>query len=287
MRSQDLLPLGAPPLSPIREALYRAPGPGIAMRDYDLRTRVAAGPDDECYLAARTHGAWETPVFVRRFPSAQLDTPMIEDIKRRSMLRVRGVEQILELARDMETGWGFVVSDIIDGASLRELATALSERGTRLPWAAAAALAHDAMLRLAQLRDAGFVHPGVTPARIRISLWGGLWLCHGRPGPRSAPAWPDLVWDVLRPILALAADGHERALLAELLASPDPEALGVACDAIAERHPEVAALLPLAVVHGADYAAIVPHVDPAALRVLWDLVIELATVSARAPAPGR
>jgi len=275
--AHDLLPLGAPDLRPARDAVALPRGPGTALLHYDLRVRIPAGADDECFIAVRTTSQWEVPLFVRRFPADRTDAPLIDELKRRAMLDVHGVENIFELGVDRAGKSGFIVSEFIRGSSLREIYIALHGRGERLPWSVAVVLAHDALVRLEALRAVGFVHPAITGPRMRISLSGGLWLCTGEPRLRPEPAWFDVVWAALRPIFALAADDHERIVLADLLAAPEPDALAVACDAITERHPEVDPLLPLALVHRAEHARLAPLVDRAAVRRLWNLLIVLAT----------
>jgi hypothetical protein len=246
---------------------------------------------DECFVAIQVGLAgFVKPVFLRRFPRERLDGPWIATLKARGAIAHRGIEEVYDVGRDGRHG--FVVSQLVEGLGLDHLGAALDRRAERLPWPTALALFYDAYERLSHLREAGLIHGGVTPARLRLSLTGILYLCHGLPEVGEA-AWGRALCDVARPILHLAATAEERALLDEVLGDADGEgALAVASDVLVLRHPELDPLVPallLSALEGAPLgmgrvaSMLLEDLPYLALHHLWERVADaLAT-----PRPGR
>jgi hypothetical protein len=296
----DLLSLGAPSYEELAvRQLRRASSDALLDEEvgaYALREQLPSGPDDECFVAIqRGVAGFVRPVFLRRFPAARLDEALIAAMKARAGILHRGVEQIYELGRDR--AWGFIVSELIEGLGVDRLDDALQRRGERLPWPIALAMFHDACERITHLRDAGIVHGEVTPARLRLSLNGIIYLCHGVPGARPA-SWGRALCDVARPILRLAGTAEERALLDDLLGDADSEgALGVASDALVLRHPELDPVVPallLSALEGAPLAMgrvtsmLLGRLEYLALHRMWELVVEvIAAARLLRSRPGR
>ena len=247
----DLMPLGAPSYEELAaHGIYRLErrierdgGLDELCGRYRLHARIPAGPDDECFWALHEGMAGFTRrVFLRRFPRERFDPAVVAAIRRRAEVNHRGVEQIYDVNVDGRSG--FLVTELIEGIGVDHLDEALRGRGEPLPWPVALAMFHDACERVSHLHEAGVVHGDVTPARLRLSLTGTLYLCHGLPVTPD-PAWGRALCDVARPILRLAATDEERALLDELLREADGEgALAVASDALVLRHPELDPILP-------------------------------------------
>lgn len=302
----DLLPLGAPSYEELAAHQPRRLGEGDDLGErcsgYRLCGRLPAGPGDECFVAVRDGPAGFTRlVFLRRFPHALLREPLIAAVKRRAEVNHHGVEQLYELGREGQHG--YLVSELVEGLGVDELDAALAARGARLPWPVALAIFHDAAERITHLRDAELIPAGVTPARLRLSLTGSLYLCHGPPEAES-PALARALCDVARPILGLAATPEERELLGELLggagaavsevapADVQEDALAVASDALVLRHPELDPVLPallLSALPGAPGAPgrvtsmLLAELPYLSIHRLWQLVAEALAV----PRPAR
>jgi len=258
---------------------------------YRLRARIPAGPGDECFVAMHEGLAGFTRlVFLRRFPRELLDDAVVGAIRRRAAINHRGVEQLYDVGA--HGAHGFLVTELIEGIGVDHLAAVLHRRGAPLPWPVALAMFHDACERVSHLHEAGIVHGDVTAARLRLSLTGTLYLCHGLPVTPD-PTWGRALCDVARPLLQLAATAEERGLIDELLGEADAEgALAVASDALVERHPELDPVLPallLSALEGGPLAmgrvtsmllGSLPYLE---LHRLWQLVAE----SVAAPRPGR
>lgn len=295
----DLIPLGAPSYEELAAHQHRRLDHDDDLDErcgsYQLRARVPAGPDDECFVAVQQGMADFTRyVFLRRFPRARLDAAVVAAVRRRAEINHHGVEQLYELGE--QGRHGFLASELVEGLGLDQLDDALRRRGERLPWAVALAMFHDACERITHLHAAGVVHGGVTPARLRLSLTGNLFLCHGLPSAVE-PAWGRALCDVARPILRLAATDEERALIDELLRDADGEGtLAVASDALVLRHPELDPILPallLSALEGAPLAMgrvtsmLLADLPYLAIHQLWQLVAEvLAAPPLPRAAPG-
>ncbi len=242
---------------------------------YLLDRRLPCGTDDECWLV-RVFGleGFARRSFLRRFAAARLDAAMIEACKRQAIIQEHGIAALFEIGIEQE--WGFIVGDHVDGASLAEL----HATGRRVPWLVALAIVHDACTSLARIAR-HHADGAITPRRLRFSLSGEVMLCMGPP-PLQPRAWHRVVCEVIEPILALAASDDERALLHELLADDDPDAVWVASDALVQRHPELDPVLPivfLALAGRGDgiaaHAALVERVPIEQLRELWHLVMDV------------
>lgn len=247
---------------------------------YELVERLASSADDECYWAMiRGPAGFERIVFLRRFEESRLDDDMMERLKRQARVALRGVSQLFEAGK--YEGWGFVVSELIVGASI----AGLMERGTRVPWLVALAIAFDACGRFAAAHQR---YPNddfdlaITPSRIVLCTTGDVTLCMGLPKPQRA-AWHRTMCDVIHPILALAAMDGEREMLRELFTDEDPDAVWVASDALVQQHPELDPVLPIVflslagrVPRAAAHAALAERVAVEELRLLWKLVIDTA-----------
>lgn len=290
----DLISLGAPSYEELAAHQHRRLDHDDELDEqcgtYRLRARVPAGPGDECFVAVHQGlGGFTRYVFLRRFPRARLDDALVAAVGRRADINHRGVEQLYELGQ--HGPHGFLVSELVEGLGLDHLDDALRRRGERLPWPVALALFHDACERVTHLHAAGVIHGDVTPARLRLSLTGNLYLCHGLPA--AVPSWGRALCDVARPILRLAATDEDRALIDELLRDADGEGtLAVASDALVLRHPELDPLLPallLSALEGAPLAMgrvtsmLLADLPYLALHQLWNLVAELLAT----PRPGR
>lgn len=248
---------------------------------YRLVERVRSGADDECYWARLSGAAgFERIVFMRRFAARRLDEPMMEALKRQARVHALGVSQIFEAGIHEE--WGFIVSELVVGASIAALAA--SRR--RVSWLVALAIAFDTCRRLARVyeryppEEAEVV---ITPSRIVLGTTGEVALCMGIPTGRRV-AWHRTLCDVIHPILALAAeDDGERVLLRELFTDEHPDAVWVASDALVQRHPELDPVLPIVflslagrVPSATAHAALVERVPIEELRALWQLVMDTA-----------
>lgn len=278
MELPDIVSLGKPSRF---ELPSRQPWPlSIAFGRYDLLLRIPSGPDDECYWSRiRGPAGFEKIVFVRRFAEDRLDNATIEAIKRQAIVNVSGVSQVFELGR--QDGWGFVVGDIIVGASI----AALSRAEGRVPWLVALAIVFDTCSRLLAVYERYREHDldlALTPARIVLSTTGEVALCMGIPAPRRA-AWHRTLCDVIHPILALAATAEERVMLRELFTDDNPDAVWVASDALVQQHPELDPVLPIVflalagrVPRTAAHAALVERVPIEQLRALWHVVVDTA-----------
>ncbi len=272
----------------VRRGLYDRQA-GEPWGRYLLLARIPAGPGDECFVATPDSATgFMQPVFLRRFPRARLDDAWIAGFKRRALINHLGIEQVFELGRHEQHG--FVVGQLVEGAGLDHFDAALRQRGERLPWRVALAILHDALERLAHLHEVGVVHDDVTPARLRLALAGGLYLCHGLP-EATEPAWAHAVCELARPILRLAATEEERALLDELLRDDaGGGALAVASDALVLRHPELDPVLPALLLPALERAplaagrAMLAEDLPAhGFHRMWELVAEVFAT----PRPGR
>lgn len=110
------------------------------------------------------------PEFVRRF---------VLEARLGAALSHAGIVRVLECAEEGSTY--FMVSELVDGISVRQLLTSLDRRGRRLPPATAAALvalvadALDFAHRFTALTggDAGVVHGGLRPSKILLPRDGG------------------------------------------------------------------------------------------------------------------
>jgi len=279
----DIVSLGKPSRF---ELPSRQPWPlAITFGRYDLLVRIPSGPDDECYWSRiRGPAGFEKVVFVRRFAEERLDDDTIEAIKRQAIVSTSGVSQVFELGR--QDGWGFVVGDIVVGASI----AALLRAGRRVPWLVALAIVFDTCRRLVSVYERYREHDidlALTPARIVLSTTGVVTLCMGIPAPRRA-TWHRTLCDVIHPILSLAATADERVLLRELFTDDNPEGVWVASDALVQQHPELDPVLPIVflalagrVPHTAAHAALVERVPIEQLRALWRVVVD--TAAQRAP----
>jgi hypothetical protein len=246
---------------------------------YVLCERVPCGGDDECYIATMEGvEGYQHSLFLRRFPAERLDEVRIERLKRIAMIHNAGFEQIFELG--WQAGHPFVVSGRVEGIGLDQLDARLVARGQRLPWVVALALLFDATDRISQLRAAGALHGGVTPARLRLADTGTLVLCHGVPATDAT--WMQAVFAVVRPVLRLAATPAERALLDGVLDDDAcTDALAVASDALVLRHPALEPVLPALFRALLDDASpererlrelLADRLDAAAVRALWAIV---------------
>jgi hypothetical protein len=293
----DLLPLSAPSYEELaayrRHVDFNDPHAESFGR-YRLHARIPAGPGDECFVAIQDGPAgFVRPAFLRRFPAARLREGLTAAVKRRAHVDHPGIEQLYELARHEEHG--LIVSQLVEGIGLGELDAALRRRGERVPWPAALAMLHDALVRAVHLRAAGAVHGDLTPSRLRLSFTGCLYLCFGLPTAEPV-SWARMLGDVAHPILCLAATEAERALLDELIlgdggdggSGGDGDALGVASDALVQRHPELDPALPallLSALRGApamgDAAEMILEGRPQhAMHRLWRLVAETLAAGA-------
>ena len=244
---------------------------------YELLERIPSGPDDECYWSRiRGPAGFERIVFLRRFHESRLDDVAVEDIKRQIFVQMRGIAQVFDLGR--EAGWAYIVSDLVVGASVAALA-----RGARIPWLVALAIVFDACGRLARMhqRYGEHIELAVTPARIILSTAGEVTLCTGVPVKRVP--WHRTLCEIIHPILSLAANSEERAMLRELFTDDNPDAVWVASDALVQRYPELDPVLPIVflslggrVSQEVAHAALVERVPPEQLRVLWQLVVDAA-----------
>jgi hypothetical protein len=249
---------------------------------YRLRARIPAGSGDECFVAMHEGIAGFTRlVFLRRFSRERMDDVLVGAIRRRAAINHRGVEQLYDVG--VHGAHGFLVAELIEGVGIDQLEAAVKRRGEPLPWPVALAMFHDACERVSHLYEAGIVHGDVTAARLRLSLTGTLYLCHGLP-VTPEPGWGRALCDVARPLLRLAATDEERGLLDGLLGEADAEgALAVASDALVERHPELDPVLPallLSALEGGPLAmgrvtsmllGSLPYLE---LHRLWQLVAE-------------
>jgi len=191
---------------------------------YELLEQIPSGPDDQCYWSRiRGPAGFERIVFLRRFAGARLDDgELVEALKRQAYVNMRGVSQVFEFGRVGE--WGFVVGEIVAGASVAALARGLK----RVSWLVALAIVFDACARLAAVHEryGQDVELAVTPARIMLSTAGEVTLCTGLPRRQRAP-WHRTVCEIIQPILSLAADDDaERAMLRELFTDDNPMRCG-------------------------------------------------------------
>lgn len=251
-----------------------------AFGKYGLFERVVSGPEDECYWA-RFGGlaGFERFVFVRRFASDRMDEATVDAIKRQAHVMLRGIATIFELGR-IEP-WGFVVGEVVAGASV----AAMVRARRRVPWLAALALVFDTCSRIMRVYDRYVgedIDLALSPARIFLTHNFEVTLSMGVPKP-TQPAWHQTLCGVIHPILALAADERERAMLRELFTDDNPDAVWVACDALVERHPELDPMLPMVFLALAGraprdevHAALVEAVPGTALQALWQLAVDVA-----------
>ena len=247
---------------------------------YELLERIPSAPDDECYWSRlRGPAGFEKIVFVRRFDRERLDQATLEAIKLQAWIQMRGVSQIFELG--VMEGWGFVVSELVVGASIATLA----KRSERIPWLVAIAIVFDACTRMARImeRPVGPMQEdppdcAITPARVILSMAGEVSLALGIPA-KQRPPWHRTLCDVIHPILSLAATDEERELLRELFTDEDPDSVWVASDALVLRHPELDPVLPLVFLSLAGridkataHRMLVERVPIEQLRALWNHV---------------
>ncbi len=288
----DLLPLAAPSYEELASRQLRRLGDDddleVPFGKYELRARLPAGPGDECFAAVpRGPAGFTKYAFLRRFPWTRIDDALVAAVERRAPVQHVGIEQLFDLA--VHERHGYLVSELVSGLGLDHLDDALRRRGERLPWRTALAMLHDACHRLLPLRAAG-VGSDVTPAHLRLSITGRLYLCFGLP-PAAEPAWGRTLCGVVRPILALAATAEERALLDGLLRDTDDAgAVAVASDALVQRHPELDPGLPallLAMLEdepdvGGVTDLLLEDRPQLAIHRLWSLVAEVLST----PRPG-
>lgn len=273
----DIVALGKPSRFDLPS---RQPWPmNEAFSRYELLERIPSGPHDECYWS-RLRGpvGFEKIVFLRRFARTRLDDATVDAIKRQARVNMHGVSQVFELGQ--HEGWGYIVGEIIVGASIAALAPA-----RRIPWLVALALVFETCVRMASVHEryrGEEIDLAISPARIVLSTTGAVTLCMGVPSQPRAP-WHRVLCDAIHPILALAAEPEERALLRELFTDEHPDAVWVASDALVQRHPELDPVLPLVflslagrVPRASAHAALVERVPVEDLRLLWDLVVDVA-----------
>jgi hypothetical protein len=247
---------------------------------YELVERIPSGSDDECYVARMAGIAgFERIAFLRRFDRTRLDKPLMDAIKRQAWITERAVAQVFEVG--VIDAWGFIVTEHVAGASV----AALGKRAERIPWLVALAIVFDASARMARIiskrggRDQREPpDPAITPARIILSTSGDVALAMGVPAVERAP-WHRALCDMIHPILALAATADERAMLAELFADDNADAVWVACDALVQRHPELDPVLPMVFLslagridRGEAHRVLVERVPLEQLRALWNHV---------------
>jgi hypothetical protein len=251
---------------------------------YALVRRIPSGEGDETYLGLmRGVAGFERLVFVRRFAASRMDAKLIDAMKRQAYVMQLGVATIFELGVHEE--WGFVIGELVPGASIADIAREGERVGQRVPWLVALALVHDACKRFLRIRTSR-VGPNeeaapdlaLSAARILLSTEGLVTFCLGVPAP-TVPPWHRAVCDIIAPILALAASDEERGLLRELFADDNPDAVWVASDLLVQRHPELDPVLPIVFLSLAGrvdrvtaHAALVERVPIEQLRALWDLV---------------
>lgn len=278
MELPDIVSLGRPRRFDLPS---RQPWPlDITFGRYDLLERTPSGSDDECYWSRiRGPAGFEKIVFLRRFDRERLDRETMEAIKSQAWINLRGVSQIFEVG--IVDGWGFIVSELVVGASV----AALAKRPERISWLVALAIVFDASARMARIvakrvgpdqRDPP--DPAISPARIFLSMSGEVALAMGMPPAERVP-WHRALCNVIQPILALAASDDERAMLAELFTDDNPDAVWVACDALVQRHPELDPVLPMVFLslagridRGDAHRVLVECVPIEQLRALWNLV---------------
>jgi hypothetical protein len=247
---------------------------------YDLVERIPAGADDECYWTRlRGPSGFEQIVFLRRFAEGRLDDRMMDALKRQARVVMRGVLQVFEVGR--QDGWGYVVSEIAAGASI----AALANTKTRIPWLVALALVFDACSRMSLVQQryaSDDIDLAITPARIMLTTHGEIALSMGLPPLERVP-WHRKLCNVIHPILALAAEPTEQAMLRALFTDDNPDAVWVASDALVEQHPELDPVLPMVFLSLAGkvsrpvaHAALVERVPVEDLRALWNLVVDVA-----------
>lgn len=206
---------------------------------YYLCERVPSGPDDACYYAVtRGLAGFTKPCFLRRFPAALLTEPRVDGLRQRAAIVEPGIESVYDIGAEGE--WGFLMCEFIEGLSVAALQAELEREGRTLPWGAALALLHDAGRRLDMLHRKTCRHGALTPARVRISLRGMVYLCNGVPGDWQPPPVPPAQRDadnraLLAAVLSLALPPDRRAQVPGILATDDPGALGVLCDLLLER----------------------------------------------------
>jgi hypothetical protein len=261
----------------------------ILANRYKLVQQVPCGEGEECFVSV-PHGlaGFVKPCFVRRFPVERLQPALIDAVRARGALTERGLEQIYDLGKERDRG--FLVTEYVEGAGIDRLDRALHEQGRALSWPVALALLLDAGQRLDALHAAGLLHDDLTPARVRLSLRGMVYLCHGLPEGEDG-AKIDVAADhctLARCVLPLACPA-ERQVVQGLLVTTDSRALAVLCDQLLERHPQHAdLLLPCLlcrcpdpnVLGGRRYTnqqareAVSAHLDPAEAEALWRLVLE-------------
>jgi hypothetical protein len=279
-RARDLLEHGAPAgLHHRRRGVGQGPLATPVGR-YLLRRWIPSTSDygGECFHAVEGGPQYEVSLFARLFPEAHLTPELKEVLRRRMLATTHATESIFELF--VHEGQAIVISELVEGVSLAELREVLDDRGARLPWTVVLALAGDICARLGDLRKADVPLPAITPARLRISLWGRIYACIAAPELVAGTPWHRRLTEVLLPVLALGADAEERELLGRFGGDYDRGALGVIADALVERHPELAPALPALVDDNLDAGRpprqlIEESLDLAALRAFWSLVLEV------------
>lgn len=262
-RLPDIVSLGTPSRFdlPTRERPLNEP-----FGSYVLHEPLSVTADDECYVARGPRGL----VFLRRIPSARFDETSITE---QAIVNCSdGVAAFSDFGS--EGDWVYLAHELVVGASV----AALARSGERISWLAALAFAFDACGVLAAVSDRyGFlVDYALSPARIMLA-GGAVTLCPGVP-TTPKPGWHRMACGILQPVLSLAADRAERALLRTLLTDDDPAAIWVVCDALLERHAELDPVLQLAFLALAGqvpfeqaHAALAARVPVDDLRALWHL----------------
>jgi len=263
---------------------------GRPLGRYWLSRPIPSGPPDRCYhgLALGVAG-FEKPLFIRVFARALLDDFELEPFRRVALAAREGIEVLYDLgeAEDEGRACGYLVSQLLEGASLAELDAALAARGERLSLALGLAIFAEARAQLAALHEAGLVHGRLEPGKVRVGPgWrSAVSLCHGlRLAPRAGTPTDDVL-ALGRAVLPLAA-GRDRERVAGLLTGPDPRGFAIVADLIAEREPRLSeAAVELLWPEGglpAPAAAdrvLAACVTPAELRALWRLVAELGDLT--------
>jgi hypothetical protein len=246
---------------------------------YLLRRWIPSTSDygGECFHAFEGGPQYGVSLFARLFPEAHLTPEMKDVLRRRALASTHATESIFELF--VHEGQAIVISELVEGVSLAELRKVLDAHGARLPWTVVLALAGDICARLGDLRKADVPLPALTPARLRISLWGRIYACISAPELAGTP-WHRRLANTLQPVFALGADAEERELIGQFGGDDDRGALGVLADALVERHPELAPALPALIDDNLDAGRpprelIKESLDLAGLRAFWSLVLEV------------
>ncbi len=237
-----------------------------------LLRAIPCAPPDRCFEGADDS---DRPIFVRTFPRERLTDALIVRHRRWAELAIPGLAKLVDFG--VVEHQPFVLAEHVPGLSLVELA----ELQPSLP--IVLALLFDGLAILRALHQAGAVHGHLSPGRIRVEPLGAIRLCLGTSDPVATPANPGRDLCVLaRSLLGLAT---RDALVLEVLATDEPDALSVAADRLQELHPAHAELIQSVLGGRAPAAEVAPHLagsaDPEeALRI-----IEAVVAAARGSAP--